>query len=551
MNAQDVEKLIAAGEGAAIEFKRARGGIPADFWLSYSAFANTDGGTVILGVAERNGKRVIEGLEDTEKIISDIWNAANNPEKVSANVLFNESVYPVEIDGRVLVVVEVPRAERSVRPVYVGSDVFKGAYRRNGEGDYRCSRETVEGMIRDKCAETADNCLLEELTVDDLDADSIRRYRTYFSQIRPAHVWSELADDGFLVKIGAAARGRDGAVHPNLAGLVCFGEFSAITNVLPYFFLDYREHLSPEVRWTDRVCSGDATWSGNVLDFFFRISQSITAGVKVPFRIAEDNVTRVDDTSVHKALREVLANALIHADYHGRQGIVIDKYPKRLEMSNPGVLRISKAVAIAGGTSDARNGRIFNIFSLIRIGERSGMGLSSLYGVWEKERFAEPSIVESYEPDRTKVTVEFNPDETELAEVIGKTSEVIGKTSKVGVNTPEVKVKKTEVGVENPELMMKTPEVKVKKTEVMMKTDFEILMGAYRDDFRNNARKIYSAINENPAIDIPRIAKMLALSEISVWRAIRALKGVGLLVREGGDKGGRWIVRSGRTKQMQ
>ena len=42
--------------------------------------------------------------------------------------------------------------------------------------------------------------------------------------------------------------------------------------------------------------------------------------------------------------------------------IVIDKYPKRLEVSNPGTLRMSKSVAIAGGTSDARNGKIFNIF---------------------------------------------------------------------------------------------------------------------------------------------------------------------------------------------
>ena len=136
-------------------------------------------------------------------------------------------------------------------------------------------------------------------------------------------------------------------------------------------------------------------------------------------------------------------------------------------------------------------------------------------------------------------------------EVIGKTGEVIGNTPEVGAKTPEVGVKNAEVKVKNAEVMMKSPEVKVKNAEVMMKTDFEILMGAYRDDFKNNARKIYSVINENPAIDIPRIAKMLALSEISVWRAIRALKGVGLLVREGGDKGGRWIVRSGRPKQMQ
>ena len=345
MKSEEIKRLVAKSENDAVEFKRARGGVPADFWPSYSSFANTDGGVIILGVREKDGKREIEGLADTEKIVADLWNAVNNPDKISANVLFNESIYPVDVDGKAVVVVEVPRAERTVRPVFVGSDVFKGTYRRNGEGDYHCSRETVEGMIRDKCAETADNCVLDELTIADLDADSIRRFRMYFSQLRPGHVWSSLADDGFLMKIGAAARGRDGNVHPTLAGLVCFGDFNEITNVLPYFFLDYREHLSPDVRWTDRVCSGDANWSGNIFDFFFRINQSITAGVKVPFKIASDNVTRDDDTPVHKALREVLANALIHADYHGRRGIVIDKYPKRLEVSNPGTLRMSKCCA--------------------------------------------------------------------------------------------------------------------------------------------------------------------------------------------------------------
>ena len=95
-------------------------------------------------------------------------------------------------------------------------------------------------------------------------------------------------------------------------------------------------------------------------------------------------------------------------------------------------------------TSDARNGKIFNIFSLVRIGERSGMGLSSLYGVWEKERFAEPSIVESYEPDRTKVMVEFEADDSELG---AKTPEVGVETAELGVENPEVRVKKTEVGV--------------------------------------------------------------------------------------------------------
>lgn len=141
MDSRTIKKLIATGENDAVEFKRARGGVPADFLPSYSAFANTDGGVIVLGVRENEThEREIEGLADVEKIKADLWNAANTPDKVSANVLFNESVYSVEIDGKKLVIVEVPRAERVDRPVFVGADVFKGTYRRNGAIVRRSSR---------------------------------------------------------------------------------------------------------------------------------------------------------------------------------------------------------------------------------------------------------------------------------------------------------------------------------------------------------------------------------------------------------------------------
>ena len=252
---------------------------------------------------------------------------------------------------------------------------------------------------------------------------------------------------------------------------------------------------------------------------------------------------------------QTLANALIHADYHGRCGIVIDKYPKRLEVSNPGTLRMSKSVAIAGGTSDARNGKIFNIFSLVRIGERSGMGLSSLYGIWEKEKFTEPSIVESYEPDRTKVMVEFEADESELGV---KTSEMTEKKPKVKEKQPVSEgenvvsegknvVSEGENVVSEGENVVSEGENVVSEGESLgsegVKSDFDVLMGAYRNDFRENAWKVLSAIADNPEIDTVRLTQKLGISEVSVWRAIRAMKGVGLLVREGGDKSGKWIVK--------
>ena len=57
MKGEEIKRLVAKSENAAVEFKRARGGVPADFWPSYSSFANTDGGVIILGVREKDGKR--------------------------------------------------------------------------------------------------------------------------------------------------------------------------------------------------------------------------------------------------------------------------------------------------------------------------------------------------------------------------------------------------------------------------------------------------------------------------------------------------------------
>ena len=181
-------------------------------------------------------------------------------------------------------------------------------------------------------------------------------------------------------------------------------------------------------------------------------------------------------------------------------------------------------------------------FSLVRIGERSGMGLSSLYGTWEKEHFAAPSIVESYEPDRTKVLVEFESDDSELGV---KTSKVGVIDSEVGEKTPELGEKNQEVGVKNSEVKEKTTLSEGEKSRSEgVNGDFEVLMGAYRNDFRDNARRVFSAITDDPGIDTTRLSQTLGISENSVWRAIRAMKEAGLLVREGGDKGGRWIVKN-------
>ena len=546
MTSEELRKLIKTGENGVVEFKRGRGGVPGDLWPSYSAFANTDGGVIVLGVKEENGVRVVEGVENAEKVRADLWNAANNPDKVSDNVLSNKRVYSLEIDGKVLVVTEVPRADRRVKPVYVGSDVFKGTYRRNGEGDYHCSREAVEAMIRDKCKETADNCLLENMTIADLDQDSVRRYRMMFSQRKPDHAWNKITDEQFLCKIGAAKKDEGGIVRPMLSGLLCFGDFVTISNELPDYFLDYREKTGDGTRWKDRVAAHDATWSGNIIDFYFRIYDRLTSDVKVPFRL-DAHSQRVNETKVHDVLREVLANALIHADYHGRRGIVIEKQFDTITFRNPGDLRLAKEIAIEGGTTDARNSRIFNIFALIDVGERSGMGLSNLYSTWAELGYDPPELEESHEPDQTVLKVYLKTSrksaKTREKKTRGKSSADAVEPLKNKGETPKTVGKKT-VG-KSAKTVGKDEETREKKTRGKSANTREKKFDFPPEELvvlRLTAQRLISVMKRNPRVTTAELAAELGVTDKGIeWQIVKLRKDK-MIRRVGGRKFGSWEV---------
>jgi len=162
--------------------------------------------------------------------------------------------------------------------------------------------------------------------------------------------------------------------------------------------LDYREKLDDDTRWSDRFVSSSGDWSGNIYDFYFRVYNRIAQSVKVPFAL--DGISRIDDTELHKALREALANTLINADYYGNTGVVIERNITSITMTNAGTFRIDLDEAINGGISDPRNSGLIKMFSLINIGERAGSGLPMIFKAWTGTDFAMPDITEKENPDR-------------------------------------------------------------------------------------------------------------------------------------------------------
>ena len=180
-----------------------------------------------------------------------------------------------------------------------------------------------------------------------------------------------------------------------------FGYEYEILKEYPHYFLDYQEQYDTSNRWDDRFVSSSGEWSGNVYDFYRKAYNKIAQNLKVPFKVV--NGLRVEDTPAHKAVREALANCLIHADYYGRRGLVVKYKPQEITLENPGRFRIDIAVAIEGTVTDPRNSLLMKFFNLIDVGERSGRGIYKIYRVWSDMNWVSPSLTEITDVDRTKL----------------------------------------------------------------------------------------------------------------------------------------------------
>ena len=116
----DLTHLEQYKENNRIEAKKALGGLPRSIWETYSAFANTLGGVILLGVAEYSDKSLhTVNLPEPERLVKEFWEIVNDSKKTSVNLLSSKNVTIENINGDNIIVITVPRAQRYDKPVYV------------------------------------------------------------------------------------------------------------------------------------------------------------------------------------------------------------------------------------------------------------------------------------------------------------------------------------------------------------------------------------------------------------------------------------------------
>jgi len=541
----NLELLTTYKESSRLEVKSARGGLPNSLWESYSAFANSEGGVIVLGVKEntKDGSLYVEGLDDVHKLLKDFWNTVNNRQKVSSNILTDSMAVPEKLEGKDVIVIHVPRAERTSRPVYVGTDPRTGTYRRNFEGDYHCSLDEVSLMIRDSALVTDDNKLLTDLDVSVFCPDTVSSYRNIFKLIRQNHLWNKEDDAMFLRRIGAVREDKDtGKFHPTVAGLLMFGYEYEITAVFPNYFLDYQENRTNGIyaRWTDRITSQSGDWSGNVFDFILKVIPKLQSDLKVPFMFKGN--FRDEDTPLHKTVREATINMLANADFYGRRGVVVQKSADGFKFANPGSMRVSLTEALQDSASDPRNGAMMKMLAMVEYGERAGSGLQGIFKTWQNVYHSIPKleVTTSSGVDRTVLTLAFDghqPDIEAMKQLYGNPDDLI-EVSDTRESSPEIEGSTQEI---LPSTQEQTKNVQQNTQETLNSTQEHI--GNTQETPISNRERLITLLRDNPRLTLADVAEMIGLTRDGVKKIVYKLRSEGILSRKGSTKAGEWVVK--------
>ncbi|HEE8662944.1 TPA: putative DNA binding domain-containing protein [Staphylococcus aureus] len=359
-------------ESKYIEYKKSRKGLSNDIWSTYSAFANTEGGTIYLGIEEKKieDKKVFVsvGVEDPEKMIEDFWNALYGRSKVSQNILSNKDVKIVNIENKACIEIHVPEAPYSKKPIYVDNKKDL-VYKRVDDADRIATEEEYKFMIVNS-QDDIDTELLDNYDMSDLNHESIENYRKLLLKNTNDERYANMSQLDLMIDLGAYRKDRsskDKQYKMTTACLLFFGKYNAISDRFPGFQLDYFKKTNYlDTDWKDRISSGDlGNEDLNVYSFFEKVLIKLT-----------DNIEE----------------SLMHAYYDTKQSIKIVNCEDFIEFYNPGNMRINKEDFIHGGHSKDRNSILSTLFRRVGYSEKAGSGGPRIFDVVNRHKLKTPEI---------------------------------------------------------------------------------------------------------------------------------------------------------------
>ncbi len=345
------------GEPDRVEVKRAAGGLPKSVAETMSAFANTAGGVIILGVDEAHGFATVK-LPDAMKLRDQL--AQMSRDKLTPALQITTEI--LDIEGRLIVVAEVPAVRPDQKPVYVTArGIATGSFLRSGDGDRQLTQTEIAMFMAARTQASYDREPVPNSSTADLNPEMVLRFvqrvRSASPQLRNATI------EQLYYRLGiTSAPGKDATL--TLAGLLTFGDFPQYW--FPQLMVSvvvHPESENSEVRFVDNVAA-----RGSIPEIIETCLGVIRRNLKVA-AVIMDSGSRQDRIELPiESVREIIVNAILHRDYspatRGTQ-IQVELYPDRLVVRNPGGLYGGISISELGESqiSTSRNAMLASILA--------------------------------------------------------------------------------------------------------------------------------------------------------------------------------------------
>lgn len=366
------------------------------------------GGTILLGVArELQLFPFYEpvGISDPDQMSADIASACAT--------IFNS---PVRVDisaekvGKVTILrIDVPELPRNSKPLYFrATGLPKGAYRRIGPTDVRCTDEDLLTFFLGKGPDPYDAQVVRQATLLDIDANAIKAYRAAVGEMNP-DAESLTYDDHQLLQAIGAIRMVEDEWKVTTTGLLGFGSSAALRRLAPSHRVDYIRVTGNQ--WvSDPDNPFDSTdMRGPLLTLVPRVIAAISDDLPKAHRVGNDASGQRLETPVIpiRVLREAVVNSLIHRSYQVNKPVQIVRYSNRVVIQNPGYsLKSEDRFEDSGST--LRNPSIAEILRETRLAETKGTGMKVMRQKMAQAGLAAPSFETNRETDEFSVTFLFH-----------------------------------------------------------------------------------------------------------------------------------------------
>lgn len=404
-----LDELNASDESSRIEAKRSRE-VGKSVMETVTAFANEPGlggGYLLLGVdckIDAKGDAVYwaEGLPDPDKSQKDLATQCSN----MLNVVIRPEMTLERIDGKTVLVVFVPEADVTQKPVYQKAiGLPGGARRRIGSTDQRCTDEDL-WVLRgaSQPVQGPDMSVIPDARLDDIDLQALVEYRRLRAVTNPQAEELTYSDQDMLEALGALRR-VDGEFKPTVAGIVLFGKPMALRRLFPALRIDYIRIVGTQ--WVEdpenRFQSIDIRKP--LMLALPQAEASIVDELPKGFRLPEGKLQSTQEPILpRKVIREALANAVMHRNYHIHSPVQIIRYSNRIEIFNPGYsLKDMSDLGTPG--SRLRNPAIAAVLHEVNWAETKGSGIRTMRRLSGDAGLTLPEFVSDRQKNEFRVTL--------------------------------------------------------------------------------------------------------------------------------------------------